>query len=89
MEQPKLHEEVKQKQGQRNTNERKDIRQLESWYYTPNAFDERVTFQLQRAWYYLVCVRLLHCMRVRLRNDYTRPSHAKNATNAQGSDWTR
>ena len=40
------------------------------------AFDERVTFWLQRAGspgpgHCLMRVRLLHCMRVRLRNGYT------------------
>ena len=38
-----------------------------------------------------VRVRLLHCMCVRLRNDYTQASHANNAayTLAQSSDWAR
>ena len=42
-------------------------------YYTPIAFDERVTFWLQRAGSctaLCVCA-LLHCMRMRLRNGYT------------------
>ena len=40
--------------------------------YTPIAFDERVTFWLNVPGHCLACVRLLHCMRVRLRNGYTR-----------------
>ena len=43
----------------------------EHLHYTPIAFDERVTFWLQRARHFLVHVRLLHCMRVWLRNGYT------------------
>ena len=40
--------------------------------YTPIAFNERVTFWLQPPSHCLVSVRLLHCMRVRLHNGYTR-----------------
>ena len=40
--------------------------------YTPIAFDERVTFGFNAPGHCLVSVRLLHCMRVRLRNGYTR-----------------
>ena len=39
--------------------------------YTPIAFNERVTFWIQPPGHCLVCVRLLHCMRVLLRNGYT------------------
>ena len=39
---------------------------------TPIAFDERVTFWLHPPSHCLVHVRLLHFMRVRLRNGYTR-----------------
>ena len=42
-------------------------------FYTPIAFEERVPFWLQNARSLgLVRVRLLHCMRVRLHNGYTR-----------------
>ena len=39
-------------------------------YYTPIAFNEKVSFWLQSPGHCLVRVRLLHCMRVRLRNGY-------------------
>ena len=43
--------------------------------YTPIAFDERGTLWLQRAGSLpCVCVRLLHCMHVRLRNGYRKPT---------------
>ena len=40
-------------------------------YYSLIAFDEKVTFWLQRACHCLVRACLLHCMRVRLHNGYT------------------
>ena len=40
--------------------------------HTPIAFDERVNFGFNMPGHCLVCVRLLHCMRVRLCNGYTR-----------------
>ena len=39
--------------------------------YTPIAFDERVTFWLQRAGHCHVHACLLHCMHAQLRNGYT------------------
>ena len=45
-------------------------------YYSPIAFDQRVTFWLPLAQSLLCGVCLLHCMRMRLRNAYTQ-AHAQ------------
>ena len=63
-------------------------------HYSLIAFDERVTFWLQRTRLLPCClvrVCLLYCVRVRLRKCYTRASCANNATyaEAQGSNWVR
>ena len=58
--------------------------------YSPIAFDERVTFGFKTPCHCLVHVRVMHCICMRLRNDYARASHENNAANAhaQGSDLT-
>ena len=48
-----------------------DIGLMYDLLYTPIAFDERVTFGFNAPGHCLVRVRLLHCMRVQLRNGIT------------------